>query len=275
LRITLLLVWLTMPSVTTSFAACVAPNYVVGRIWEDTKSEFTATISMPLAAFGPARIACLGAALKQRYQSRKTIRILMFSSVEAARRYIGDFDIGDTGPLPKGSPTIRSASDLAKDLHGVYLYEATPRSEHVWIKPFGFSVDQPEDTRIDLPVSGAPHCRLELLGRCIVAFDYPTYPGSYGEKTTGTVTVTAVATKDGRLTAVQEETSSIRPASRKDAFVNATVKNLSTARLEPSSREETLRITYSYNLDASLQPGEVSVRFELPNTISVRFKPLE
>jgi len=275
LRNTLLLIGVTMLSVTTSLAACIAPGYAVGRIWEDTKSAFTASISMPLADFGPARIACLATTLKQRYRSRTTIRVLVFSSREAAQHYIGDFDIGDAAPAPKGSRVIRSTSDLAKDLHGVYLYEASPRREHVWIKPFGFSVDQPEDTRIDLPVRSAQHCRLELSGRCVVAFDYPSYPGAYGERTMGTVTATAVLERDGRLTNVQAEASSIRPVSQRDAFVTATLKNFATVRLEPSTREETVRINYSYFLDPSLQPGELDVRFDLPKTISVRFKPLE
>jgi hypothetical protein len=86
--------------------------------------------------------------------------------------------------------------------------------------------------------------------------------------------LTGTATPQGQVKNIRVVAADIRPASRKTAVIQAVLKNLGTAQLQPASHEDAIRITYSYAIDRSLQPGQDRPDFALPNRITILFRPL-
>lgn len=259
---------------SSAFAQCAAPKYVVGRVWPETEpATTTISISIQLTDFVPSRLICLAPELKARYRD-KNINAWIFSSPDAARRYHGDIDFGDVFPVPGSTGVPRGTEDFAKELHGIYTYKRDTHEESLEVKPLGMSGEEPGDTRIDLPIKAVPRCNVELAGRCLISLDYPRYPVSTRETVSGSVTLTGTVTRQGRVVNIQVVEADIKPTSRTTAIVDATLRNLGTARLQPASHEDAIRLTYSYVIDRSLQPGQDRPDFDLPNKITVLFRPL-
>ncbi len=269
------MVYALSPVANSAAARCAPPVYREGNVWENTKTAVEMTASIAAADFARPKLVCLAEALRKRYPGRKKIEVLIFSSAEAARSYHGDLDVGDD-PIPSSAePAGRhDAAWAARQLHAVYSYVAAPREEHVTIKPTGYSWDSPEDTRITLPVTLMPRCRLELTGRCLLALDDVLYDGqAYASKIAATITVTGIVTPRGLLTDMRVADAKSVPPGDADSLTRHTIDNLKSWRLEPASRQDTFRLTYSYAIDSSLRPGEVVVRFGLPNQVTIRANP--
>ena len=260
---------------TSAFARCVPPDYRKGNVREDSESTLDMTISIPLTEFAPARLVCLAEALRDRYRDRKNISVLIFSSVEAAKYYHGDMDIAETG-APKNAEEARrqDAGWSARQLHGVYSYDAASREEYVTIKPKGYFSDLPTDTQINLPLTATPHCRLELSDRCLLALDDVLYEGqAYKAKIAASVTLTGTITREGSVTGIQVADSKSIPQGSAESLTREAINNLKTWRLEPARRQDPVRVTYSYMIDSSLKAGEVDVRFALPKQVTIRANP--
>jgi hypothetical protein len=266
---------LVLLAATASFGQCVVPQYGTGKVWEDSKSTIDMAISLRLSDFAPMKLVCLATALKQSYRDRTSITILIFSSADAAKYYMPGPPIGDYGPPANAEQArIRKATWSADQLHALYSYDAGKREEYVVLKPRGFHSDQPEDTRIPLPVIGILHCRLEVAGRCLLALDQVVYAdGAYETKIAASRTLAATVTRDGEVTGIQvaDDSGALSPPT--DLFARAAANNLKTWILEPSPRQNTFRITYSFVIDSSLQRGQSLVQYALPNQITVRANP--
>ncbi len=84
---------------------------------------------------------------------------------------------------------------------------------------------------------------------------------------TGAVTLAATITRSGKVDHVRVVKAESIPAS-------AAIQNLSSWRLEPAPREETIQITYSYAIDNSLRRMDgMQVQWALPNAVSIRIPP--
>ena len=247
---------------SSAFAQCVPPNHHMGRFVENTVSSVYLTVSLPFSDFSPQKLVCLAAALRQQYRDRKNDTVLVFDSPEAAEHYQGDIEVGDT-----------YQGAYYRNLHAVYVYDAVKREEYVRIKPFGFLLSLPEDTRIDLPVTGIPRCRLEINQRCLISMARNTYSAEgYSAQASAAVTLTATVTREGTLTDVDVVNAGGNSGSRA-SFVREAVDNLKTWRLEPALRQDRFRITYSYKIDQSIQRGMVDVQYALPNQVTIRANP--
>ena len=266
---------LLLLSSANTFAECQAPHYRNGPAYV-TGSAAVYTASISITAFVPARLVCLAERLKRDHRREQHYAVLIFSSHRAAVCYHGPVDIGDRdGPV---SP-CDYAPWSSDQLHGVYSNHLDDDAEFVAINPLGGLVGgrslDPGETRIALPATTIPHCRFEMNERCVVSMDYPSVGGTYANPASGAVTLTAHFTRRGLIQDIKvAETRDMKPSSQ-EGIINAAIANLKTWRLEAAPHEDTVRITYTHLVDASLsQPGGVEVHFEIPHQITIRARSL-
>jgi hypothetical protein len=260
-----------------SYAQCVVPTHHNGQVWENSASTVMRAVSLQLQDFSPAKAVCLAAALKARYHDQKSIKILIFSSLDAAWHYSGDIDAADSVAASRNARTgvVKRVVGFPEQLHAIYSYDAKKSEEYIMLKPFGLLEVQPEDTRIDLPAATLPPCRLAIRGRCVVELDRVAFPNEFAPpERSVTVTLTGTITRSGKMTGVKVVEATSVPSQTTAPFVAEAVGNLKTWRLEQSANVNTIRISYRYILDFSvLEPGQSEVRFGLPSRITIRARP--
>lgn len=245
-----------------TFAQCGPAQYHKGLIILDEDSLLIMNISIPLSEFGPRSLACLAADLNRIYRSYSIALINIFSSDVAADQA--------TRALQEYSG---NEMRLSAQMHAQYNFNREGHEEYLLIMPVGTDPNwdsKDYSTRIKLPVRDSPHCSLEIDNRCLVALKNPRYPYElYSKGVSGVVTMTGIVAPDGSVGQVQAV--SVLPMTVDAALVSAAVANLSTWHLEPAERQETLRITFRYQLDASLKLD--AIRWDLPNEVIMRARP--
>jgi TonB family protein len=256
-----------------AFSECRSPQYRTGATFLDDPQAVVKNISIPLREFAPDKLVCLAAHFRQRYPGRD-ITINFFSSHRAAASssFI-QFEGTEEG------------GDMLVQMHAQYVFDSGKHEEYLFILPAGAipwgaiaSAERaPYATRIDLPVSSAPHCRLEIDNRCLIALEIIFYPEeALKMRTSGAVTLAAMIARDGRIDHVR--VVKVAPASveEKTLLANAAAKNLSSWRVEPGTRPEQIQITYSYEIDTSLSnQGQTEVDWGLPDKVTVKGRPRE
>jgi len=223
------------------------------------------TISIPLQDFTPSKLVCLATSLKQRYRDRSNILIYIFSSHEASRISMAFQEYG------------KETADAFAQIHALYTLDGYKQEEYVRVLPAGMRpsvvpTEGPYSTRIDLPAATTPHCHQEINNRCLIALEYINYPDE--ALTSGKVVLTAGITRGGVVNHVRVvKTESVPPGAER-LLANAAAVNLSSWRLEPGPRQESIQITYSYSIDNSLRHVDgAQVRWALPNEVAIRFPP--
>jgi len=261
---------------------CHAPNYREGAVWEKSDISVFMAISIPLKDFAPAKLLCLTQVLRQHYRNQKNIKVLIFSSRDAARR-TSPYRVGDDAPLRSGvQQKFPSIQSWVGQLHGFYSYNAEKQDEHLDIRPFGSDFEGgPDDTKIILPNTGTPRCRLEVSGRCLLALEHIIYPDEALTKSmAGTVVLGGLIERSGEITGIEALEIRVQPTEREETLVDEAIRNFKTWRLEPSSRKDRVRITYSYVIDPGLPVPSGYRKFaraqmELPNQVTIRGRSLE
>jgi TonB family protein len=257
---------------TVVAAQCRVPRYAIARVMNTAgASRVTVMASVALTDLSLSGLVCLAKDIRKEYQKKTKVSFLLFSSASAAEHYYGDIEVGDTSPSRGPAGRV----DYEKQLRAVYEYDAATSEEYVAIKPFGFLGPTAGDTRIDLPITGAPHCQLEVNGRCLLALDDVTYPeAAYTAARRGGVTLTATITRAGAMDAVAVADGGDHGSSAAMDFARQALENLKTWHFESAKQEDRLRITYTYEIDRSLSPqaGAV-VRFRLPSQVVVATNP--
>src|SRR5207245_9822052 len=102
-------------------AQCAPPHYQEGQIWENSESTVLTAISIHLTDFAPPKLICLANALKQRYGDRKRTTVLIFSSADAAKRYL----LYQQDYAPANGPKqerLQSRQFWVSHLHALYSY---------------------------------------------------------------------------------------------------------------------------------------------------------
>jgi len=261
---------------------CNAPNYHEGAVWEKSEASVFMAVSIPLKDFAPDKLVCLAQAFRQRYRDQKNIKVLIFSSPDAARR-ISPYPVGDDAPLRTGmQQKVPGLSSWLSQLHGFYSYNAEKQDEHLDIRPFGSDFEGgPDDTRIILPTKETPRCHLEINGRCLLALEHIIYPDeALTRSIAGSVVLSGLMDRNGEIIGINAIETRVRPSEWKEALVDEAIRNLKTWRFEPSSRKYRVQITYSYVIDPAL-PVPVGYRkfaktqLELPSQVTIRGRSLE
>lgn len=229
-------------------AQCRPPVFETGGVLVDSSSEIIMSISIPMQDFGPSRLICLAQSLRAIYSGRSTIIASVFASPWAASHSIG---------LLLGQEDSRDQIEAINQLHAVYVLDINRNEEYIKLIPLheGGSHNEtgPFDTRIDLPATTTPHCRLEVRNRCIMALDDLAYPyEALRQKVIGTVTLSAIISLQGTLHQVRVVNTAAIPPNGGAVLIKAAIKNLSSWHLEPATHSDFLQITYSYEIDDSL-----------------------
>jgi len=260
-----LLVTVALFEAIYAFGACNVPHYRRGRTWEDNASGISIDISIRLEDFAPERLICLAGALRQKYTGRD-VAAYIFSSRDAALGYLP----GSIDPSPK-------VVEYQSKLHGYYFYSKEKHDNHLLIVPDVRSqeVDSPSTTRIDLPVTGTPVCRLAINGRCLLEFQHIYYPSVEGKaKISGGVILAGNIRRDGVLSDLAVVDAKVNPPERQAVLVDSAMLNLSTWRFEPGKHKDGVRITYNFEVSDSPSLGqETSVRFRLPYEVRIETRP--
>lgn len=253
-----------------AFGDCSAPLYRTGIIWENSRSTIAMQISIRVVDLAPARLRCLAEALRQRYQDRDRINVIIFSSQSAAKH---------CNPSPYGDGPRLQDTDRAEfcinQMHAMYSFDATKEEEYVEIMPVRGSIDGGTwGTRIDLPETNATQCGLQIEGRCLLVLRDLNYPQDVlKEKASGSVTLEGTIGKTGTVNGIHGVGPSTNPSTAYDLLAHQAVQNLKTWRFESSSRRDRIRITYRYIIDPSLRPGGTDVQFALPHEVVIRTGP--
>lgn len=271
---TLLACCIALLAFAAASAKCTAPRYREGQLWENSDSTVLMSVSVPLQDFAPERLICLAQAFRDRYQERKSITILIFSSPEAAKRYLPR-QADNLPPKTIKEQRLQSSAFWLSQLHGLYSYNVDAHQEYLDIRPVGSDIEGPFDTRIDLPVATTPHCRFETSGRCLLALEDVTYPSdALKARISGTVTLTATIASDGKIKGIHVAHASANPAEKMEILSKAAAHDLATWRLEGAPHEDPFQITFSYVIDTTLpRPGDVTVKVALPNQVTIRGNP--
>jgi TonB family protein len=252
-----------------ALAQCKPPKYREGRIIADSKSEIVMSISMRIEDFAPERLICLAEVMKQRYRDRKSISIIFFSSHNAALIYRASTFNYD--------PVMKEAE---AQMHGAYLYDKDKQADFVDIYPEGGESGINLDafrTKIELPVSSKPQCRLQISNRCLLALNDITYP-TEAEKAriTGTVTLAGTISRNGKMAGVKIAGTNITLTNGKNLLADAALQNLKTWQFEQSKHKDSFRITYSYAINVPAgRTGQLELRPELPNYMHISIIPFK
>jgi len=275
----------TLATATGATAQCRTPHYREGMVWEDSESTVLMAVSIPLREFAPARLACLAGALKHRYPGRESITVLIFSSLDAARNYhIGQPDMAPPKTEKQARlMRLRSSEFQESQLHGVYSYDARKHEEYVDLGPFGHAGEShgSYDTRINLPATEIPPCRMEIDNRCVLALDQIHYPpDALTSRLSGALTLAGTIARSGKITNVSVVGPNGEPVAQEGVLANEAIQNLKSWTFEPGPRQDAIRITYSFVIDPSLPippsyRNNEDVRFALPDQVVIRGNTLK
>jgi Gram-negative bacterial TonB protein C-terminal len=240
---------------------CHPPHFRKGRDFIDAGTGRGALyVSIRPSDFGVSQLICLAETLRSQHPNWRDISVLVFSSPHAAYDFQASYaDYEDPVAWAK----------WARQLHASYFFNAEKREEYLEILPLGYKGPPSNNSRIDLPLVAAPHCRLELSARCVIALDGIDYPpGALQSATSGSITLQGTIARGGRVHGVHLVQSDVNLREGESLLVNAAIQNLSTWRVDPAPREDAIRVIYSYVIAS---PGEqADVQFELPNQVVIR-----
>jgi hypothetical protein len=241
-------------------AACKPPAYRIGWMSEDPSdhSGVELNIGIHLQDFAPERLICLASSLRSRYSGRN-ITALIFSSVEAARYY-------SPVTIDQGSKIVESQAAL----HGYYSYRKDNGGEYLALFPDATPRnDFPFTTRIDLPATAPPVCKLAVGRRCLLKFQHIFYPEADAPfVNSGAVTVAGNIRKDGVVSDVAVVESETDPVGRQADLAKWVKQQLSTWYFEPATQKDRIRITFRFVIADGPVPQQT--RFQLPDEVTIQ-----
>jgi hypothetical protein len=266
---TFLLAWCLMAATAVSASAqCSAPRY---RKFQDTASKPGGSMNLSIRPDDATleKLVCLAQTLQEQHPRWKSWGAFVFTSDEPAKGFVpvtgsaaGDY-----------LPDLRARANIHDGNVTLTMTPIGYANPYFTVTPLGSVGETVYNTRIDLPVRGSAHCRLEVNSRCLLALEPPRYPKeALSARVSGKVALRGTAGRDGKVTVTVEPANGRQP-DESDPLVRAAFENLKSWWLEPGRRQDTFRITYSYVIDPALRPGQFDVRFDMPSQITIRASP--
>jgi hypothetical protein len=212
-------------------------------------------VSLAASHFTLENLTCLVQKLKTDHSS-KAITVFVFDSRYAADEFV-----------PSAMERSPSIARSFKQLRATYAFDPDSHDEHVDLNLLGFDRESQFDSRIDLTSDRPPQCRFKLAGRCLVAFDTMDELDDPPMRRAGTVTLTGVIGRDGKMANTRVATSAGKAS---DRFVRAAVNNLKVWCFEARSHSDTIRITYTSSDATSTDVPNAELQIQLPSNVSIR-----
>jgi len=240
-------------SARQSSAGCDSPRFRIGRVDKESPTSLVMNISLDRADAGLAKILCLAATLKARYNERD-ILVVMLANPEAAKFFSA------TGLVPEGGRSYFA------DVLATYFFDSHADRNEIGIGSFA----APE-TVISLPVNGSPQCLTEISQRCLWQMDLLRYPAAARlDGTSASVTVSGVIGSDGTVTHVRVVTATSNPPGHDADFVEECLRHAKTWRFEKATKETGFRTTYSWSSENVASASEVTrMDLALPERVSL------
>lgn len=249
---------------TTALGQCRPPRFQKGRDFIDsTTGTGSLYVSLRLGDFTLNKLICLAETLRSRNPNWSNVGILVFSSRDAAFNFQASHaDYEDPAAWKR----------WAKQLHASYFFNADKHEEYLEIMPLGYEGAPSNDSRIDLPLTTAPRCRLEISNRCVIVVEGINYPPeALQAMTSGSITLSGSITRNGEFHEIHVVQGDVSPPEERKLLNSAAIRSLSRWRVEPAPRRDTIRITYSYVIANSSNPGtQAGVQFQLPTQVIIR-----
>jgi TonB family protein len=247
---------------TPASAQCRPPSF---RSGQDYGGSFLVSIQPRDLTLD--KLTCLARALRNRRRDRKSFSVLFFDSDEAAKYF---------QPPVEGYPP--RWPKWAKELHAIYSFDADKHEESLDILPLGYNTGPSLVSRIDLPPSTPPRCRVEIQNRCLIAAaEKITYPReALKSRASGVIVLKAAIGRDGRVTGLRVAEANVQPSEEKARLANATLQDLKGWRFDAAGHNDPIQITYAFAIDASLARGGVpEVHWVSPSRLEIRANPPE
>ena len=219
-------------------------------------------ISIKPQDFTLERLVHLAQALRLRRPEQKNFGVFFFSSDEAASYF---------QPPVEG---LRGTPLMARQFHAYYSFEEAKHEESLSIMPLGYYHSLLE-TKMDVPLVGKPHCRLEIQSRCLIsALNTMAYPSrAISARASGRIVLAGMIERDGGVAGIHIDEVDVRPDKWKSRLASAAMGDLRTWHFDAGSRTDNFRITYSYFINPLLPKGGTSEEWIDPNEVRVGANP--
>lgn len=238
------------------FAECHPPAFRKGRDYG--KSIY---VSINPNDFTLTNLVCIAKVLNKGNLYSRDFSVLFFTSQDAALNFV-------PGPIE-----VQRAkwAVWAANLHAGYFMDLVRHEEYLQILPVGYEGDSSYATKLNLPLSAASHCRLEISNRCVFVLGDIDYPAdAIRERGSGSVVLRGSIKKNGKVSRISIITSSVSSENSKTLLANAAVRNLATWRLGMAPNSSTIQITYSFAIDGSLtRELHTHVQWALPDRVQI------
>ena len=238
-----------------ALAECRAPHFRVGQDYG--ASVFVAVDRRDL---GIDKLICLANVLAARGPGGPSFSAVFFDSNRAARSF-----------RPKVEGTPRGWGESGRGICTRSTVWIPRSARRRWtLCPLGFSTPPALITHIGVQPTGAPVCRAEIQGRCILAaLEEITYPeGALTAGESSTIQITGVIRPNGGVSNLQVARSNLRLRRR---LAKAALRDLKTWRFDPAARDDAFEISYEFEADRNLPRGTPpQLRLIAPNRVSVR-----
>jgi len=241
-------------------AQCRPPQFRMGQDYGS--SVF---VSIERRDFTIEKLTCLARTLRRRWS---TFGVVFLDSYEAAQNYRG-------APVEDIYPKW---PEWAKEVHALYSFDASKHEESLEVWPMGENTAPSWSTTIALPIVGAPHCRLEIQNRCLMAaMEKVTYPQEAPEtRASGVVMLVGTIGRDGGVSGLRVETADVKPPPGREQLVRAAIQDLKAWQFDAAAHDDPIRIVYSFAIDTARPRGAPpQVRWVSPNQVEVRANPSE
>jgi hypothetical protein len=239
------------------YGNCEPPAYREAKSHPNSMSYALVDIAVQPQDLAPERLICLASILKERYRG-SIVSVNIFDSYEAALKY-----------EPPSSEYTRDTISSASSRHANYFSNPAKHEEYILLIPDGRTpnLDSPFNTRIDLPATGKPSCKLQIQGRCLLEFEHIELPGKQGP---GSVTLTGQINPDGTVSQVAVLDPDANDSSPRITLAEFATRNLRSWRFEPSATKDQIKIVYALERRDIPDTSGLTVQFALPDRIDLR-----
>jgi hypothetical protein len=203
----------------------------------------------------------LAQVLKQRYHDRSSLDVLIFSSHDAAKKWI--------------VLTMHSGPQAFKwetYFHGAYSYDPLLHEEYINISPdpLQSQIGSRTETQINLPIVGPPQCKIQLNGRCLLVLPaiWPFRHEAVWDREWGSVALAGKVAPNGRIGDIRVVESLLSAGENGDFLKKVAIQNLKAWRFEAASHPDAIRMTYEYRYTPPGPAGrtwQMPVKMELPD----------
>jgi hypothetical protein len=195
--------------------------------------------------------------------------VFIFTSTDAATVYVPD----GLSELANVRRDLRAILSIDGGKASLTLTQIGTDSQYFKATASGATFASLYDTDIDLPPAARPQCRLSIDARCVLSLEQLEYPtDALRARLSATVTLAGVVDRNGKATARVLAPGGPQ-AGTQSVLARAALENVSTWWIEPAPRQSSFEITFAYEIDPKLSPGQSDLQIDFPNSITIRANP--